>query len=462
MISLNTPSRLWRMTLLGLLGLTLGALPLETANASSANSSSAPEISTSVTAFQSGSAHCREEAKLDFAKGESQLDLPFELPDHMVPGSLYLEADGVRVLELRENRLSTSSATQFENALDKPIELFLEDGSHLQGLLRRAGDPLQIERDGTLLLVPFSHVMRVELSMTKSEKSKPHAWVSYVTKRAGKRLVNFDYLMSGLDWSAEYRFLLNEDDGELELYSSLLLNNQTGRDFQEASLDLVAGNLRRESNHPDPMLMRNEDAMVAYSAPKMGLVESELSVFHQYHLGRPFSLESGQRSQITFHEAVTLPFKRVFVYDGRRGVMSEIHLQNTSPHSLPAGLVRFFEEDVREAWQIVGEVRMPHAASGSELVLSQGEAFDLKAERVVLKRSRGNRENRETEIEVEFRLENHSKRVATVKVREHVSGDTKVLSADLPWEFKSATELEMLVSLEPGQTREVRLHYRSR
>ncbi len=53
------------------------------------------------------------------------------------------------------------------------------------------------------------------------------------------------YLAGGLGWSAYYTVMLNETEDRLALSSWVRLVNQSGREYRDAQLTLVAGELRR-------------------------------------------------------------------------------------------------------------------------------------------------------------------------------------------------------------------------
>ncbi len=114
----------------------------------------------------------------------------------------------------------------------------------------------------------------------------------------------------------------------------------------------------------------------------------------------------------------------------------------TSAHAglgdqLPAGILRFYLRDKRGDPQFIGESSIDHTPMGSTLSLATGDAFDVKVQAIVDKRTRVNPLNWRSDMRYE--LSNALPRAVTVKlVQEGLWGDARIAAESLKSVRRSA------------------------
>ncbi|MBE7446324.1 MAG: hypothetical protein HS132_14225 [Planctomycetia bacterium] len=64
-------------------------------------------------------------------------------------------------------------------------------------------------------------------------------------EKAGKHTMETSYLTDGIGWHAEYVALVNQDETDLNLAAWVSINNQSGTDYENAKLKLIAGDVHR-------------------------------------------------------------------------------------------------------------------------------------------------------------------------------------------------------------------------
>src|SRR5207253_4812057 len=79
----------------------------------------------------------------------------------------------------------------------------------------------------------------------------------------GSQAVEASYLTAGMNWRADYVMLVNADDTKGDLQGWVTLTNSSGATFEDARLQLVAGDVNRVSQQP-----RTYDAMRAGALAK--------------------------------------------------------------------------------------------------------------------------------------------------------------------------------------------------
>ena len=126
---------------------------------------------------------------------------------------------------------------------------------------------------------------------------------------------------------------------------------------------------------------------------------------------------------------------------------------------LPKGVVRIYKQDSQGKAQFVGEDRIDHTPKNETLRLKLGEAFDVTADKTqtdFVKLSGTGPWQYQFETAYRLRLRNAKPEAVTVKVREPIPGDWKLLESSHPpqkvsanlaeWEIKIPAEGETVLT----------------
>jgi hypothetical protein len=128
-----------------------------------------------------------------------------------------------------------------------------------------------------------------------------------------------------------------------------------------------------------------------------------------------------------------------------------IYSFSTSAHAglgdqLPAGVLRFYMKDQRGDPQFIGESRIDHTPMGSVLALQTGDAFDVKVQPTVVKRTRIN--NFDWQSDMRYELTNASPRPVIVKLRqEGLIADSSIRTESLKSTRPNADSAEWSVAV---------------
>lgn len=226
--------------------------------------------------------------------------------------------------------------------------------------------------------------------------SKPS--LSFRTSGTSKsQNAHISYLTAGLNWRMDYVATLNKAGTQISLDGLASLTNQTGTDFINANISLVAGDI----NNPrqDIAMMRNEKlAYPIAAAPSLArsIPQENLDNFHLFKLPNLVNLMSGQIKQVSFLSAKDIPVTRKYDYQffvsssvekSRYDVKPNLTLifQNDKKSNLglpiPAGNIRAFSPDSLGQLQFIGGSQISHSAEGEEIKVRQGKAFDISIQR---------------------------------------------------------------------------------
>src|SRR5437016_133056 len=134
-------------------------------------------------------------------------------------------------------------------------------------------------------------------------------------RESASQMVEASYLTGGMNWRADYVLLINSDDTKGDLQGWVTLTNASGATFEDARLQLVAGDVNRVSDQ------RTYDMASGMARKSM---ESESQFQEQgffedplYTLERPNSTRDNETKQVSLLEAAGFEVKKEFVLNGQ-------------------------------------------------------------------------------------------------------------------------------------------------
>src|SRR5205807_5704863 len=106
-------------------------------------------------------------------------------------------------------------------------------------------------------------------------------------RESGSQTIEASYLTAGMNWRADYVLVVNADDTKGDLQGWVTLTNASGASFEDARLQLVAGDVNRVQEQP-----RTYDALRAGALAKSESEFQEQGFFeyHLYTLQRPTTI----------------------------------------------------------------------------------------------------------------------------------------------------------------------------
>ena len=267
-----------------------------------------------------------------------------------------------------------------------------------------------------------------------------------------QQTVELSYLTGGLSWKADYVAELSAKDDMMDLSGWVTLSNTSGASYENAKLQLVAGNVNRVQEHMRPMVksMRNDMAMAESAAP---MQEESLLEYHLYTLNRTTTIADNQTKQVALLSAQHIPVRKElllrgadYYYHGQYGEIGTklkvgvfVEFDNTERAQLgmplPKGVLRVYKKDSAGNAQFVGEDLIEHTPKNETVRLKLGDAFDVTADKkqtdfkVLPKPAKA---NNLYESAFEITIKNAKKEKVTVTVQEPISGDWKIVSESMP------------------------------
>jgi hypothetical protein len=283
-------------------------------------------------------------------------------------------------------------------------------------------------------------------------RDRPTLVVQLQNKGATEQSVELSYLTGGLGWKADYVAELNAADDKLDLSGWVTLTNTSGTSYQNAKLQLVAGDVNRvqEATPLAKGRMELRSDVMAANAP---MSEQSLLEYHLYTLDRQTTVAENQTKQVALLSTSGVPVRKElllrgadYYYQSSYGDLGQkmkvsvfIEFDNREASKLgmplPKGIMRVYKKDNVGNAQFVGEDQIDHTPKNETVRLKLGEAFDVTADKKQTdfkKLPNPEKGNSVFESAYEVVLKNAKKEPVTVTVQEPIPADWKILKENYP------------------------------
>ena len=353
-----------------------------------------------------------------------------------------------------------------------------------------AGQPI-IEVDGQIRFsLPGEPVFP---SLGDDTILKPQLAWKINSPKALKTEAELGYITGGMSWEASYNVVAPEKGDLLDIIGWVTMDNQSGRDFVDARIKLMAGDVNKLAPPGMGADMIASSGMMQRAMPAAAPVVTEKAFdeYHLYTLERSTTLRDRETKQVEFVRASGVKSEVVYVYDGvsidwnrwrgydisnRRtseefgsqsvtkvAVMREF--KNTKANGLgiplPKGRVRFYRSNASQL-EFTGENQIDHTPADELVKIYTGDAFDLVGER---KRTnfKVDNSNHWADESFEITLRNRKKEPVTIRVVEHLYRwvNWEITDKSNPFLKLNAQEIEFRIQLQPDEEKKITytVHY---
>lgn len=394
-----------------------------------------------VDVYNSNLGYVREWRTFDLQKGINMLQIDHVAPQ-IDPTSVHLvfghSAKGIKILEQILLRPQLDYLNLWQGNIGYALTCQLKNGSSLSGvLLNYDGNNVILQlQDSNIVSVAVDNLATTQFSQRPQTQILTPTLVWRVDSKIKTTLpAEISYLITGINWRAEYTLNLDSDENNFNLASWVVLNNSSGLSFDSANLRLVAGKINRLSEAA-PVPRRTEYALAAKSAETPDFEEQSAADYHTYTLDRPVAISGQEMKQIVLLDETQARGVKTYLFRNRAASEAEGNLQSTFRFAntkannlgipLPAGKVRLFLKS--ESSQLfLGEDQIGHVSVNDTVALRIGEAFDVKGRHTVKERTSPKPRSEMMTIEIE--IINNKATPIDVRVEELLDGDWFVKNA---------------------------------
>lgn len=290
--------------------------------------------------------------------------------------------------------------------------------------------------------------------------SKPSLSIELMSKEQGERTLGLTYLTRGLSWQADYVAEFNETEDKMNLNGFITLSNQSGTDFENANMQLVAGDVK-VVQVVMPRMMRA--SAKAVNTMEMDLADTltpeveDVADFYVYTLPFKTSVQSQQTKQVSLLNASDISIKKEYVFDNtlmpynspRENIKATVSYlfenlkENKLGIALPKGTIRLYKEDKGGKAIFLGEKTIQHTPNTATVRLNMGEAFDIFAN---AKRTEYQKIGKTTTISAyEIKLKNGSNADKEVIIYQNFFNNWKISEENRPFTKETSNRVKWVV-----------------
>ncbi|MBI4559167.1 MAG: DUF4139 domain-containing protein [Candidatus Hydrogenedentes bacterium] len=424
-------------------------------NVAASETSLADQTDIAVTAYNNNLALVRDRRKVKLLPGEQTLKF-MDVAQQIRPETVSLRSvsapGSLQILEQNYEYDLMSPAKLMEKFVGKEVrlvnfskeigftEVFAELLSVHEGPIYRVNNEIFLGHPGNVVLPEIPENLIAKPSLI---------WL--VDNDATDQEIEAGYLTGGIEWRADYVLTLAKSEESLDVAGWVTLNNQSGAQYTNAQLKLVAG----EVNIVQEMLYAELAAEVmpkrAMAPPPMR--EEAFAEYHLYTLPRRTTIKQNQSKQVSLLTASGVNVQKQYEFRGDVSFYSQkfgplkdqkvgVFLKFANKEAnhmgmpLPAGIMRIYQEDSDGMLQFAGEDRIQHTPKDEEVRLKLGNAFDVVGERI------------QTDFRViadnvfqcayDVKVRNHKDKDITVDIVEPMPADWEILEKSHEYTKKDA------------------------
>ncbi|UNM95339.1 DUF4139 domain-containing protein [Ignatzschineria rhizosphaerae] len=283
---------------------------------------------------------------------------------------------------------------------------------------------------------------------------------------------DLSYLTRGLSWNTDYIAKLDEASKTLKLEGWATLNNNSGMDYQDYKINLIAGDLNIVSRAV-PQLRKAGAAMALdmnYEAAP--IAATSLGDYHLYKIPDTSTLNDKEQTQISLFQKDAIPFTKNYTFANNspnyrmgqspafQNAMVTVHFKNDETSQLgfplPDGVIRLYQQEDTQT-TFIGEDHIPATPNKQEVILNTGSAFDITMKREQTQFAMVNED--EWEISYKLTVSNAKKEAAHTFVKEsfYPNNDTnwqiinqskppKIVGDTAIWELEIPAESNKIIT----------------
>jgi hypothetical protein len=308
------------------------------------------------------------------------------------------------------------------------------------------------------------------------------AWQINATA-AAKINAEVAYVTKGFSWQASYNLVAPEKGDLVDIVGWITMQNDSGSNFQNAKIKLMAGDVNKVQAPHSSMAKRGFPmiAEMAMDAPPV-VSEKAFDEFHLYTLSNQVTLRDKETKQVEFIRATGVKADRLYIYDGavlsgwrvgmsvgadtgygttsNKKVNVYREFKNSEPNQLgiplPKGRIRFYAQDDDRQLEFVGENNIEHTPKDELVRVFIGDSFDLVGERKQTD-FKLDEANHVVEESFEITLRNRKKEAVEIRAVEHLFRWANWTIVEKSQEFQKtdAQSIEFRVPLKPDEEKVV-------
>jgi len=413
-----------------------------------------------VTIYQNGQSLVQDSRQMNLPSGRSKQEFP-DVSAQIRAETVTLTGPGIGIVEQNFDYDLLTPAKLMEKAVGQTVTLLrtnVATGAETRvrakvlaangGVVLQIGDSIEVLRDdGLPVRVIFDRV-------PPNLRARPTLSVT-VESKGGLTPTTLTYLTPGLGWTSDYVTLFDDAKQTIDVQGWVTLTNNTGTDYTNADVLLVAGNPNQGGNRRMYQTPYSPSTGTIDEAGTESNDRERLGDYYLYPLGERTTIANAQQKQVSFLDVKSAPARNTYEFNNgwlatnEAASASSVLKFSTSRSGglgdqLPAGTMRVYMRDKRGDPQFIGESRIEATPMGSAMSIRTGEAFDVKIRTVVEERTRIN--NNRWKTRMRYEITNARGNAVTVDLGQNgLWGDVRISEQSQEGKRVSADRIEWSV-----------------
>ncbi len=413
-----------------------------------------------VTIYQNGQSLVQDTRKLSMPTGRSKQEFP-DVSAQIRAETVTLTGPGIGIVEQNFDYDLLTPAKLMEKAVGQMVTLIRTNpatGAEVRvparvlaangGVVLQVGNTIEVLRDdGLPVRVIFDKV-------PPNLRARPTLSVTLESK-GGLTPTTLTYLTPGLGWTSDYVTLFDDAKQTIDVQGWVTLTNNTGTDYSNANVLLVAGNPNAGGGRRKYMTPWNPVTGTIDEAGTESNDRERLGDYYLYPLAERTTIANAQQKQVSFLDVKAAPARSTYEFNNgwlatnEAASASSVLKFSTSRagglgDQLPAGTMRVYMRDKRGDPQFIGESMIEATPMGSQMSIRTGDAFDVKVKTVVVERTRISSTRWKTRMQYE--LTNARNNPITVDLGQNgLWGDVRITEQSMEGKRVSADRVEWSV-----------------
>ena len=345
-----------------------------------------------------------------------------------------------------------------------------------------------ISANGGMPVLEFSYGIEPQFdgrlvfeNLPENLHNKPTLAANITSVSDGVHELMLAYLTGGISWKTNYVANVNGTD-TLDLNGWVAINNRSGIDYKDAKVQLIAGDVNQvyDGGIARPMYATRMMAKAmdndAVALEAAGAAPQQISGYQLYTLPDKTDIKDNQTKQVILIEKNKVKYAKegrlyssLYFGGDYQSSFEKAHpdmyyiMKNTEEDNLglplPAGVVRFYENDDNGSMQFIGENSIGHIAKGEKIELNLGSFFNIFADGKVLKVNKVSEKKiadivngcrkativRNYDAEVTFN--NGGKTAERIIFKQSINQNSKVISESIKGNLKDVNNYEWVINL---------------
>ncbi|MEW6577401.1 MAG: DUF4139 domain-containing protein [Pseudomonadota bacterium] len=415
-----------------------------------------------VTIYQNGQSLIQDTRRLTIPAGRSKQEFP-DVSAQIRAETVTLTGPGIGIVEQNFDYDLLTPAKLMEKAVGQNVTLIRTNpatGAEVRvpakvlaangGVVLQVGNTIEVLRDdGLPVRVIFDKV-------PPNLRARPTLSVTLEAK-GGVTPTTLTYLTPGLGWNSDYVTLFDDAKQTIDVQGWVTLTNNTGTDYSNANVLLVAGNPNGGGGRRNYTTPWNPSTGTIDQPGTESSNRERLGDYYLYPLAERTTIANAQQKQVSFLDVKAAPARKAYEFNNGwlatndAASASSVLKFSTSRSGglgdqLPAGTMRVYMRDKRGDPQFIGESMIEATPMGSAMSIRTGDAFDVKVKTVVEERNRLSSSRWQTKMRYEFT--NARNEPVTVDLgQEGLWGDVAIIAQSQEGKRVSADRVEWSVAV---------------